>query len=159
MILAMIVLWSLCMIYFTRLLNKKRMKAAAVSVLVLFVYIIVWVYLTLIVDIIDIGLIDFNSREAFLHGSLVYNSLVELTCAMSVISLPMLEAIVLVAVIVLFAGICVVFHGALEITKAIIRFSHSDKYSDKNRSFNKVFFPELPYVPVKILKLNCRLNC
>lgn len=160
MIVLGIALLSLCAIYFTRLLSKKNMKAATVSVVVLYSNIIVWMYAIFVLDVANLGFSDTETRLSLLLGSDIYHSFVSLTEKMSVIPLPLLEAIVAVIGIVLFASFAVALHGLLEITKAVVKAARDEKKAYvaeavKNKTLG--FFGSIK--PANIIRLNCRMNC
>jgi len=159
MIVLFITLWSLCAIYFTRLLMKRTMRAAAISVTVLYVYVVAWIYAIFILDIADLGFADVETRLSLLHGSNVYHAFVQMTAKMSIIPLPLLKAIVSVVALVISASIIVALHGMFEITFEIHKFFKNNKLAQthkneltKNRSVN---FTRA----ISIIRLHCRANC
>ena len=160
MILLLIVLTSLCAIYFTRLLSKKNMRAAAISVAVLYAYIIAWTYAVFILDVADLGFSETETRLTLLHGSDIYHSFVSLTDKMSAIPLAFLEAIVVVATIVLCASFVVAFHGLFEITKAVVKAAKENMTipaADSEKSKVQSIFGAIK--TANIIRLNCRMNC
>lgn len=160
MILLLLALLSLSAIYFTRLLSKKNMRGAAISVTVLYFYIIVWTYAIFILDVAGLGFSETETRLTLLHGSDVYHSFVSLTDKMSVIPLALLEAIVAVVAIVLFASFAVAFHGLFEITKAVVKAANDKKkayVAEASKSTITCFFGSIK--PANIIRLNCRMNC
>ena len=159
MIILLMILLSLSAVYFTRLLSKKNMRAAAITVAVLYIYLIVWTYLMFILDVADLGFLSGETKLSLLHGSNIYHAFVDLTAKMSVIPLPFLEAIVLVAVIILIAGFAVAFHGLFQITKQICKYvRESLKKFNRARVLN-ILIPEIPQYDISILRMNCRANC
>ncbi len=160
MIVVLIALTSLCAIYFTRLLSKRNMRVAAVSVAVLYVYIIAWTYAVFILDVADLGFSETETRLTLLHGSDIYHSFVSLTDKMSVIPLALLEAIVAVVGIVLFASFAVAFHGLFEITKAVVKAAKDKKKASIAEAIkNKILSYFGAIKPANIIRLNCRMNC
>ena len=76
MILLLVILWSLCTIYFTHLLCEKKMKIAAIAVAVLDINIVFWTYLVFIIDVSGLGFKE--SRMAAVFGSDIFHSYVKL---------------------------------------------------------------------------------
>lgn len=159
MIILLMTLFSLSAVYFTRLLAKKNMKAAAISVAALYIYIIVWTYAVFIFDIANLGFSDSETQISLLTGSDIYHSFVSITGKMSVIPLPMLKAVVVVAVMTLLAGFMVAFHGIIEISREIYAFANKSFHSFSAR-------PEWSEKTVKqdvtkssIIRMHCRANC
>ena len=74
MIVLLIVLWSICAVYITHILEKRKMHAAAIAFTVLFCYLLVWTYLIFILDILNFGF-DLG-KLALLHGSKVFLSFI-----------------------------------------------------------------------------------
>lgn len=159
MIILLMILLSLSAVYFTRLLKKKGMGIAAITVAVLYIYLIVWTYMMFILDVADLGFIYGETRLSLIHGSNIYHSFTDLTARMSVIPLPFLESIVLVAVIVLVAGFAVAFHGLFEITKEICKYVRGGLKNLKKARVLGVLLPKIPQYNVSILRMNCRANC
>ena len=159
MILLLMALISLSTIYFVRLLEKKGMRTAAAMLAVLFTYIISWTYAVFILDVADLGFVGVESGISLLHGSNIYHSFVDITAKMSVIPLPFLESIVLVAVVVLLAGFAVAFHGLFEIAKEICKYVRSGLKNLRKAYVFKILIPEIPQYSVSILRMNCRANC
>ena len=160
MVLLLIGLLSLSAIYFTRLLSKKSMKVAAISVAVLYFYIIVWTYAIFILDIADLGFSDTESSISILHGSDIYHSFANITEKMSVIPFELLEAIVAVVVIILFASIAVTLHGLFEITRAVVKAAKEKKRAaSAEPARNKMLYYFGAIKPANIIRLNCRMNC
>ena len=160
MIVLTIVLLSLCALYFTRLVSCKNMKAASISVVVLYTYLIAWIYIIFVLDVADLGFSETETRLTLLHGSDIYHSFVNLTDKMSVIPLALLEAIVAVAAIVLCASFVVAFHGLFEITRAVVNAAKEKrKVSSSESSKSKIHGPFEAIIPLNIIRLNCRMNC
>ena len=159
MIVILIALWSLCAIYFTRLLTQRKMRAAAISVAVLYVYLIAWIYAIFILDIANLGFSDAETRLSLLHGSGIYHSFVSLTSKMSVIPLPILKAIVGVAAMTLTASIIVAFHGIFEISREIYRIVKKKRLETHHRTGWKPKVYSAPVRRISIIRLYCRANC
>ena len=160
MILLLIFLLSLSAIYFTRLLTAKNMRAAAVSVAVLYIYLVAWTYAVFILDIADLGFSSSETRMKLLHGSDIYHSFVNLTDKMSAIPLVLLEAIVVVAVVILSAGFIVAFHGLFEITKAVINAAKEKTlFFEIYHRFAKCASASTELRQSNIIRLYCRMNC
>ena len=159
MILLMIILLSLSVIYYTRLLYRKNMRAAAISVAILYFYLILWIYAIFVIDIADLGFSDAETRISLLHGSEIYHSFVEVTAKMSIIPLPLLHTIVGVAGMILLSSIAVALHGILDISHEIIksvkkyRIHHHVSIKQRCRAddFNLKTIP--------LLRMYCRANC
>ena len=159
MVLVLITLLSHSAVYFTRLLSKKNMRAAAISVAVLYMYLIAWTYAIFVIDISDLGFTEVETRISLLHGSNIYHSFVRLTTQMSVIPLSVLKAIVAVVALTLVAAFIVAFHGLFEITKQICKYVR-ESLKDFNRAFvHKIDTFSKPDIVYPILRLNCRANC
>ena len=159
MILLLMILLSLSAVYFTRLLTKKNMKAAAISVAVLYIYMIAWTYAVFVLDIADLGFAERETQVSLLHGSDIYHSFVQLTARMAAVPYELLEAIVGVAALVLFAGIAVAFHGVFEISREIYK-TVCKNYVEKNKTeIRKTVLYRLPVKTVSLIRLNCRANC
>lgn len=159
MILLLMILLSLSAVYFTRLLQRKGMKTAAVTVAVLYLYLIAWTYAVFILDIADLGFAERETQVSLLHGSDIYHSFVQLTAKMAVIPFELLEAIVGVAVLVLIAGFSVAFHGVFEISKEIYK-RVCKNYIEKNKTvMRKAVQAQPPVKTVSLIRLNCRANC
>lgn len=160
MVILILLLISLCVIYFTRLLSGKCMRIAAISIVVLYVNIIVWAYAIFILDVANFGFSDSETPITSLIGSDIYHSFVSITSKMAYIPLGILKAIVIVAAIILIASLAVTFHGLFEITRAVIK-------AVKGKTINQLTGTgkdKLPSVTkckkrVSILRLNCRMNC
>ena len=159
MVIILIALWSLCAIYFTRLLTQRKMRAAAISVAVLYVYLIAWIYAIFILDIADLGFSDAETRLSLLHGSGIYHSFVQLNAKMSVIPLPLLKAIVGVAAMTLTASIIVAFHGIFEISREIYRIVKKKRIEAHHRTEWKITTYSAPVRRISIIRLYCRANC
>ncbi len=159
MIVLLMALVSLSTIYFVLLLERKGMRTAATMLAVLFTYIISWTYAVFILDVADLGFTDVESGISLLHGSNIYHSFVDIAAKMSVIPLPFLEAIVLVAIIVFMAGFAVAFHGLFEITKQICKYIRDGLKNRNKTHILKIMIPESPQYVVSILRMNCRANC
>ena len=159
MILLMIILLSLSVIYYTRLLYRKNMRAAAISVAILYFYLILWIYAIFVIDIADLGFSDAETRISLLHGSEIYHSFVEVTAKMSIIPLPLLHTIVGVAGMILLSSIAVALHGILdishEIIKSVKKYRIHHHVSIKQRC--KADDSNLKTIP--LLRMYCRANC
>lgn len=159
MVLILITLLSLCAVYFARLLSKRNMRAATISVAVLYIYLIIWIYAIFVIDISDLGFSDAETRITLLHGSNIYHSFVRLTTQMSVIPLSVLKVIVAVVTMTLVSAFIVVFHGIFEITKQIWKqVCESLRYLTKT-CIHKINHFSKPDIVYPILRLNCRANC
>lgn len=160
MVLLIMALVSLIAIYFTRLLSKKGMKAAALAVALLYFYLIVWTYAVFVIDIADLGFSDAETRISLLHGSNIYHSFVDITAKTSVIPLGFLESFVVVLTLALVAGFAVAFHGIFEITKYVFSKQSRMKFLAYSRSFKHKIKSSLKELkPCEIIKINCRMNC
>ena len=159
MILMIVILLSLSSIYFTRLLSKHNKKAAALSVAVLYFYLVAWIYSIFILDIANLGFNDFETYFSLLHGSSVYHSFVSLTKTMSVIPLELLFSIVAVATLVFVAGFAVAFHGFFEITRDFIRSSKEKEVNDSWTGRDNFFVPAVFSKSFDIIRFHCRMNC
>ena len=160
MILLVILLLSLVSIYFTRLLNKKKMKIASIMVAVLFVYLILWIYAIFIIDIADLGFSEYETRLSVLHGSDIYHSFVNLNANLSTLSLPFLHTIVFVCIVTLVGGFLVAFHGLYLLTKEVFEAVKSN-YTWKNHiKKNRYKTLWTTYTNnSQIIRLHCRMNC
>ncbi len=159
MIVLLILLWSLCAIYFAHLLSVKKMNIAAIAIIVLYTYVIAWIYAIFIIDVADLGFSDTESIISLLHGSEIYHSFVNITDKMSGIPFELLEAIAVVAVIVLVSGLAVAIHGFFEITKAVICATKKMAAKKAKDLFCKVQNKPLHIFSGEIIRLNCRMNC
>ena len=159
MILLLIMLLSLSSIYFTRLFLKKEMTIAAVTVAVLYIYLILWTYLMFIMDIANLGFNESETTLSLIHGSIIYHSFVDITARMSVIPLPFLEAIVLVSIFVLITGFAAAFHGLFQITKQICKYVRESLKKTYRARILNILIPETPQYTISILRMNCRANC
>lgn len=159
MVIILMALWSLCAIYFTRLLTQRKMRAAAISVVVLYVYLIAWIYAIFILDAADLGFSDAETRLSLLHGSGIYHSFVSLTSKMSVIPLPILKAIVGVAAMTITASFIVAFHGIFEVSREIYRIVKKKNLQIHHRTEWKVNSYSAPVRRISIIRLYCRANC
>ena len=159
MIIILIALWSLCAIYFTRLLTQRKMRAAAISVAVLYVYLIAWIYAIFILDAADLGFTEKETQISLLHGSGIYHSFVNLTSKMSVIPLPLLKAIVAVAAMTLTASIIVAFHGIFEISREIYRIVKKNRLETHHRTEWRIKPYSVLGRKIPIIRLYCRANC
>lgn len=160
MILLLIALVSLSAIYFTRLLSKKKMKAAAISVAVLYIYLIAWTYAVFVLDVADLGFSDTETRISLLHASDIYHSFVSITDKMSVIPLGLLKVIVAIAALVLAAGFSVAFHGLFEIAKAVIKaVKEKELFASVGEYRSKLAYILIPFSSTDIIRLYCRMNC
>ena len=159
MIVLLIARWSLCAIYFTRLFTQKKMRSATISVTVLYLYLIAWIYAVFILDIADLGFAETETRLTLLHGSNVYHAFVQMTAKMSVIPLPLLKAIVGAAALVLSASIAGALHGVFEITREIYHFVKQNKLEQTSRIEWAEKLSVLPVRSISIIRLYCRANC
>lgn len=159
MIIMALILLSLVAIYFIRILSMRSMKVASIAVTTLYVYLVGWIYAIFIVDIADLGFCETETRLTLLHGSNVYHSFVELTAKMSVISLPFLQVIVGVSILVLVTSFAVIFHGIFEISKEILfLIRKSNRRHSKTLDF-KISSPKVLHRRASIIRLHCRANC
>lgn len=160
MIVVLMALISLTTIYFTRLLAKKGMRIASIVVAILYTYLIIWTYAVFIIDIADLGFSENETRISLLHGSDIYHSFVNMTSRMSVLSLPILKAIVEVCVLAVTGGILVAFHGLFEITREFVKAIKTQKILHFARSLkakaSNTFFRTYK---AQILRMYCRMNC
>lgn len=160
MILLFLTLISLSAYYFTRLLRKNRMGAAATSVAVLYIYLICWIYGVFILDVADLGFSEVETYVSLLHGSDIYHSFVSITDKMSAIPLELLEAIVAVAIVALLAGLAVAFHGLFVITKAVIKVAKEKRLSVEIGHNSANCTPATDERKhSNIIRLYCRMNC
>ena len=160
MIIAVITLCSLCALYFTRLLSRKGMKIAAICVSIVYIYFVAWIYALFILDVADLGFSDTETQLTLLHGSNIYHSFVSLTNKMSSIPLEMLEAVVTVALTVFIASLVVVFHGIIEITKAVIQAAKGNKRISMDAFVNNHLLGSSDIIKqINIIRLHCRMNC
>jgi len=159
MIILLMTLLSLSTIIFTRLLFKKQMKIASISLAVLYVYLIAWTYVIFIFDVADLGFSEVETNIARLHGGVVYHSFVQLAARMDCIPLPLLGAIVEVVLLVLVLSIVVVVYGGIETSREIIRsfrkkiLTHHKKIKTSIKNVGKFISH------VSIIRMNCRANC
>ena len=159
MILLLMILLSLVAVYFTRLLQRRGMKTASVTVAVLYLYLIAWTYAVFILDVADLGFAEKETLVSLLHGSNIYHSFVQLNAKMALIPLPLLEAIVGVAALVLMAGVAVALHGVVEISRVIYRFVQKN-YVELNKK--EYWVKKIIHPCVKstcFIRLYCRANC
>ncbi len=159
MIILLIVLLSLCAIYFTRLLKKKSMKLAANAVATLYGVLIAWIYFVFVIDVACFGFKDTESRFSIILGSDIYHSFVDITAKMFNIPSGMLVAISIVSTLIFVFGLMVAFHGFFEIAKEIRYIAKKSKIV----SYKKENKPALSNKPViiktSIYRINCRMNC
>ena len=159
MIVAILALLSLSAIYFIRLLFCRKMKTAAVSLAILYTYLVAWIYAVFIIDTLNLNFSEAHTKLSLLLGSNIYRSFVDLTEKMSVVPLPILKAIVFVCVIAFAAAFAVALHGIVNIAIKIVRiakkkiaiFSHSVKL--------KIKANYEPVIDFSFLQMHCRLNC
>ena len=129
-------------------------------VAVLYLYLILWTYAVFIIDIADLGFSEHQTQVALIHGSNIYHSFVRITESMSVIPLELLEAIVVVAVVVMVAGFSVAFHGVFEITKAVVKAAKEKQLFSFVGHHGKIFQSVIAsFRNGSIIKLHCRMNC
>ena len=159
MIVLLMALLSLSAVYFTRLLQRKGMKTASVMVAVLYLYLIAWTYAVFILDVADLGFSEKETLVSLLHGSGIYHSFVDLNAKFSLVPLPLLEAMVGVAVLVLMAGIGVALHGVVEISRIVYRFVQKN-YVELNKKKYRALKQIRPCVKsICFIRLYCRANC
>ncbi len=159
MIILFMILISLSAIYFTRLLNKNNMRAAAISVAALYIYLIAWIYAIFVLDIANLGFSAYETRFSLLHGSDIYHSFVSMTDKMSIIPLPILKAIVGVAAMTFAAGFMVAFHGIFEISREICRIVKQNHLEQNHKAEWRVKTYPAHVMKVSIIRLYCRANC
>ncbi len=159
MIVLLITLWSLFAIYFTRLFTQKKMRAATISVTVLYLYLIAWIYAVFILDIADLGFAESETRISLLHGSNIYHSFVQLNAKMAAIPLPILKGIVAVGAMTLVAGFIVDFNGLFEISLVICRFVKQYRYLQTHKTEWAIKNKSVPVRAISIIRMNCRANC
>ncbi len=160
MIILVITLISLCAIYFIRLLTKKKMRVASISVAALYINIVLWTYAIFVFDVANLGFSDSETPITSLIGSDIYHSFVNITNKMAFIPLGLLKAIAVVVTVVLVASLAVTFHGLFEITKAVIKAA-KEKPINAQSAIDK---DEISLFAgctnrTNILRLNCRMNC
>ena len=154
------ILLSLIAVYFTRLLQRHGMKTASVTVAVLYLYLIAWIYVVFILDVADLGFAETETRISLLHGSNIYHSFVQLNAKMAAISLPILKVIVAVAAMTLVAGFIVAFHGIFEISREICRFVKQYRYLQTHNKTEWIIKNKSVSVrAISIIRLYCRANC
>lgn len=160
MIVLIIVLLSLCALYFTRLVSSKNMKVAAICIVMLYSYLIAWIYFIFIFDVVDLGFSETETRLTLLRGSDIYHSFVNLTDKMSVIPLALLEAIVAVAAVILCASFVVAFHGLFEITRAVVTVARDKEILSATESIRSRIISSFMTIKLpNIIRFNCRMNC
>ena len=160
MIILIISLLSLCAIYFIRLLSKKNMRVASISVAALYINIIVWTYAIFVFDVANLGFSDSETPITSLIGSDIYHSFVNITNKMAFIPLGLLKAIAVVVTLVLIASLAVTFHGLFEITKAVIKAAKEKPINTKSAlDKKKISLYAGCTNTTNILRLNCRMNC
>ena len=159
MILLLMILLSLAAVYFTRLLQRNGMKTASIMVAVLYIYLIAWTYAVFILDVADLGFSEKETLVSLLHGSVVYHSFVDLNAMFSLVPLPLLVAMVVVAALVLIAGLGVALHGVVEISRAVYRFVQKNYVE-----FNRTIYQAIREIRQRLkficfIRLYCRANC
>ena len=160
MIILLITLLSLSAIYYSRLLFRKEMKIASLMVGILYLYLFVWIYAILIVDLADLGFLENETRISILHGSDIYHSFVKMNGMMSVIPLSILKAIVAVATLTLVAGFIVVFHGLFEFTVEFVKAIKSKKAYHTTKPIKSKTSSALSALSnIQIIRMYCRMNC
>lgn len=159
MVLLFLILMSLSAIYFTRLLSNKRMRIAAIATSVVYFYLVAWIYAIFIIDIADLGFSESETQLTLLHGSNIYHSFVQLTAKMSAISLPLLQVIVGVSLLVLVTSFAVIFHGIFEISKEIIFLIRKNGHKLRKALDIKIISIKMSIRRVSIIRLYCRANC
>ncbi|MCR5056225.1 MAG: hypothetical protein K6B54_04875 [Clostridia bacterium] len=160
MIILIITLISLCAIYFIRLLSKKNMRVASISVATLYINIIVWTYAIFVLDVANLGFSDSETPITSLIGSDIYHSFVNITNKMAFIPLGLLKAIVVVITVIFVASLAVTFHGLFEITRAVIKAAKERPITiQSGNSKDKLYCYNGFIKRIRIFRLNCRMNC
>lgn len=159
MIILLITLISLISVYATRLLLKKEMKIAGISVAIFYIYLVCWIYAIFIIDISDLGFRETETLLSILHGSNIYHSFVQITAKMAFIPLPLLQVIVGVAVLIMVSSVAVILHGVFSISKEIIRWVKKTHTIKGVHLDEKVKITYGSIQNVSIIRLHCRANC
>ena len=160
MIIVLMILISLVSLYFTRFLSKRNMRAAAISVAVLYIYLVVWTYAIFILDIADLGFLEHETGLSLLHASDIYHSFISLTSRMSVLSLPILKAIVEVCILAVTGGLLVAFHGLFKFTVEFVKAIKSRKaYRAAKLIKSKTSSALSALSNIQIIRMYCRMNC
>lgn len=163
MILLIMTLWSLCAIYFTRLFFRNGMKVAATALVTLYLYVVVWIYLLLF---IDIGGVGFNltvlHSNSIRYGE-IYRAFNEIAVKMNQLSNEFLISLIMISFVVALCAVLVVLVGSIRVTKEIRRIIKS---SNKNRktlvkdvNLNSDNLLGSKFVCVLLLRMYCRANC
>ncbi len=161
MIVLLITLWSLCAIYFTHLLLKRKMKVAAAIYTVLYGYVIVWTYLMFIVDIADLGFVYQKADESIIFGGDIFHAFSALANYACELPIPFLKAIAAVCIAVIVMAVAVILVGGFRAGKEIRRIlgRRSAALSHGKQRKPAVFTYSDIRKPVPILQMYCRANC
>ena len=156
MIILMILLWSICAVYITHLLEKKKMRAASIAYTVLFCYLLGWTYLVFFWDVFDFGL-DL-SRIAWLHGSQVFRAFVDIRDQMFEAPMWVLQNIVCLAVVFGISVIAYLIAAGIDIYGELRRICR--RVAARRRPFTQRKYgygPVTSYCERMYLR-HCRLN-
>lgn len=156
MIVALILLWSLCAIYITRFLYTKKFKIAALAYSVLYCYVLFWIYSMFAMDMSQFGIEA--SRLGMLQGSNVYHSFQTLTDLFYKLPTNIVISLVTVCFAFCAALILLFIISGIQIYKEIRKIISSHMSLRQNKKDESVIY-ENRYICRKWLYLlNCRLN-
>lgn len=159
MILLILMLLSLIAIYFVRLLYIKKMKHATLAVMILYLYLILWIYSMFLIDVFNLGLGNKETAWTLVFRSDIYNSFVALTERMNSLPIGILQAIVVVATVILVAGFSIAFTGLFQISREIY-IRACKKYNFKIGKEIRNTISQVTFVRTfSIIRMNCRANC
>lgn len=163
MIVLLITLWSLCAIYFTHLFSKKKMKTAAVLLAVLYLYIVIWIYLLLFIDVGGVGFnLTILHSNSIRYGE-IYRAFNEVAVKMNQLSDQFLVSLTMISIIVAFCSILVVIVGSIRITREIQRIISNMMRS--TRLLSRDYFVDIKkrsskmICVVPLIRMHCRANC
>jgi len=160
MVILLMILLSLCAIYFTRFLLKRKMKTASVMVASLYFYLIIWIFAIFILDALSFGYLDKETHTSLIYGSDIYHSFVNLNSTMSAMPLPIHKAIASIAAMTIITTIILVFHGLFEMTKVVISLLKNSKNNESISKENEILKTATSLLRKKeLIRLHCRMNC
>ena len=160
MIVGLIALWSLCAIYFTRLLHQKGMKIASSLVAVLYGYVLLWVYLLFFIDVGDVGFNLTKIHESSPYCGVIYRAFNAVSVNMNAFSDQFLAAIIVISAVIAVSAFTVIVSGSIRIAKEVRRIvkEHEHKFKLANTE-RGILFSLVEYKEIPLIKRYCRANC
>lgn len=160
MVVLLMALWSLCAVYFTHLLSKKKMKIAAKAIVGLYSYVLVWAILIFVFDVADLGFSTIETSESILFGSSIYHSMIRFMAHLDELPPELLLAIVLNCLLLAIAAFSVIFVSGVRLTRVIYRWVRDAHFRRLSVRFHEIriqirkFYDSIP-----LIKRFCRANC